>query len=76
MLGYSIAVTRASAEPVPPSEDTVKNKEKAVSATDKIAPRPGRRSTVVTAADTRATYLLEGAERSSILTRGSCTRKS
>ena len=39
-------------------------------------PRPGRRSTVVTAVDTRATNLPEGAEKSSILTRDPCAQKS
>ena len=42
----------------------------------KISPRPGRQSSVVTAAVTRATNLPEGAESSSILTRGPCVRKS
>ena len=42
----------------------------------KNSPRPGRQSSVVTVAVTRATNLPEGAERSSILIRGLCVRKS
>ena len=47
------AAAGASAEPVPPSEGKAKNEAKAVSAAGKKAPRPERRSTVVTAVDTR-----------------------
>ena len=64
------AVAGASAGPVPPSEGTAKTEAKAVLAAGTITSRPGRRSTVVTAADTRATNLPEGAERSSIFIRG------
>ena len=54
-LATAIAAAGASAEPVPPSEGTPKNEAKAVSAAGKIAPRSGRQSTVVTAADARTT---------------------
>ena len=47
----AFAAAGASAEPVQPSEGTAKIEEKAVSAAVKISPRPGRRSTVVTAAE-------------------------
>ena len=60
----------ASAEPVAPSEGKAKTKANAVSVAGKIAPRPGRRSTVVMAAHKRVTNLPEGAERSSIFIRG------
>ena len=70
-----VAAARASAEPVPPSEGTAKTEAKAMSAEGKISPRPGRQSSVVTAAVTRATKLPEGTERSSILIRGPCARK-
>ena len=66
----------ASAEPVPPPEGAAKNEAKAVSAAGKSSPRPGRQSSVVTAAVIRATNLPEGAERSSILIRGPCVQKS
>ena len=49
-----VAASDASADPVPPSEGTAKTEEKAVSAAGKNYPRPGRRSSVVTAAVTRA----------------------
>ena len=70
------AAAGASAEPVPPPEGTVKTEAKAVSAAGKLSPRPGRQSSVVTAAVTRATNLPEGAERSSIPIRDPCVRKS
>ena len=47
---------------VPPQEGTAKPEAKAVSAAGKNSPRPGRQSSVVTAAVTGATNLLEGAE--------------
>ena len=72
----AVAAAGAPAEPAPPSEGTAKIRAKAVLAAGKIAPRPGRRSTVVTAADTRATNPPEGAGRSTILIRGPCARKS
>ena len=52
------------------------NEARVVSAAENISPRPGRQSTVVTVAGTRAMNLPEGAETSSILIRGPCTRKS
>ena len=64
------AAAGASVEPLPPSESAAKTEAKSVSAAGKIAPRAGRRSTVVTAEDTKVTYLPEGAERSSIVIRG------
>ena len=72
----AVAAAGASAEPVPPSEGPAKTEEKSASAAGRIAPTPARRSTVVTAADTRATHFPEGAEMSSILIRGPFTRKS
>ena len=62
----------ASAELVPTSVGTAKTEAKSLSAAGKVRPRPGQRSTVVTEAETRATKLSEGAERSSILIRGPC----
>ena len=77
-VGWATVVTAAggSAEPVPTSVGTAKTEAKALSATGKTRPRPGQRSTVVTEAETRATKLPEGAERSSILICGPCVRKS
>ena len=72
----AVAAAGAPAEPVPPSKGTGKTEAKAVSAAGKNAPRPGHRSTVMTAADTRAMNLPEGAERSSMLRRGTCAQKS
>ena len=74
MLGDSIAVAGASAEPVPPSEGTAKTEAKAVSASGKKSPWLRRRSSVATAAVTRARNLPEGAERSSIPIRSPCAR--
>ena len=71
-----VAAVGASAEPASPSESTAKNEAKSVSAAGKDYRRPGRGSTVVTAADTRATNLPEGKERSLILISGPCVRKS
>ena len=71
-----VAAAGASAEPVPPPEGTAKTEAKAVSAAGKNYPRAGRQSSVVTAADTRATNLPEGTEKSSIFTCGPCVRKS
>ena len=67
-----VAAARASAEPVPPLEGTAKTEAKAVSAAGKKSQRPGRQSSVVTAAVARAMNLPEGAETSSILIRGPC----
>ena len=52
------------------------DRSESLSAAGKVHPRPGQRSTVVTDAETRATNLPEGAERSSILICGPCARKS
>jgi len=71
-----VAAAGASAGPVPSSEGTAKTEAKAVLAVGENFPRAGRRSTVATEADTRATNLPEGAERSSILIRGPCVRTS
>ena len=71
-----VAAAGASAEPAPTSVGTAKTETKSLSAAGKARPRPGQRSTVVTDAETRATNLPEGAERSSILIRGPCVRKS
>ena len=65
-----VAAAGASAESVPISVGTAKTEAKAVSAVSKTRPRPGQRSTVATEAQTRATKLPEGAERSSIFVRG------
>ena len=70
----AVAARGPSAEPMSPSEGTAKTGTKAVSAVVKISPRPGRRSTMVTAAVIRATNRPEGAESSSILIRGPCAR--
>ena len=72
----AVAAAGASAEPVSPSECMSKTKAKAVSAAGNNYPRPGRRSAVVTAADTPATNLPEEAERASVFIRGPCARKS
>ena len=69
------AAGAASVEPVPTPVGTAKNEAKTLSAADKARPRPGQRSTVATEAETRA-KLSEGIERSSILIRGPCVRKS
>ena len=71
-----VAAAGASAGPVPPSLGTAKNEAKAVPAAGKVGPRPGQRSAVATEAETRATNLPEGVERSSILMHGPCVRKS
>ena len=71
-----VAAAGASAEPVPPPEGTAKTEAKAVSAAGKKSPRPGRQSSVVTAAVTRVTNHPEKAERSSTLIRDPCVRKS
>ena len=54
-----VAAAVASAEPVPPSEGTAKTEARAVSAAGNTSPRPGRQSSVATAAVTRATNLAE-----------------
>ena len=76
-VGYAMAVAAAGAsgEPLPTSVGTAKTESKSLSATGNVPPRPGQRSTVATDAETRATKLLEGAERSTILIRGPCVRK-
>ena len=71
----AVAAAGSSAEPVLTSVGTVKTEAKAVSAAGKIRPRPEQRSALVTEAETRATNLSEGAERSPILTCGSCVQK-
>ena len=71
-----VAAAGASAEPVPLPGGTAKTESKAVSAAGKMSPRPGRQSSGVTAAFTRATNVPEGAERLSILIRDLCARKS
>ena len=67
----AVAAAGASAEPAPATTEA-----KSLSAACKVRPPPGQRSTVATDAETRATNLPEGAERSSILLRGPCVRKS
>ena len=71
-----VAASGASAEPVPTSLGTVKTEAKTLSAAGKIRPQPVQRSTVATEAELRATNPPEGAERSTILIRGPCVRKS
>ena len=71
-----VAAAGASAEPVPTSVGTAETEVKSLSAAGKARPRPGQRSTVATDTETRATNLPEGAERSLILKRGPCVRKS
>ena len=71
-----VAAAGASAEPVPTSVGTAKTETKSLSAVDKARPRPGQRLMLATDAETRATKLPEGAERSSILILGPCARKS
>ena len=71
-----VAAAGASAEPVPTSMGTAKTEAKALSSAGKTRLRPGQRSMVVTEGETRATKLPDGAERSSILIRGPCVRKS
>ena len=71
-----VAAAGASAEPWSPPGGTTKTEAKAALAAGDKTLRPGRRSTVATEADTRATNLPEGAEGSSILIRGLCVRKS
>ena len=68
-----VAESGASPEPVPTSVGTAKTEAKSLSAAGKARPRPGQRSTVATDAETRATNVPEGAERS-ILIRGPCVR--
>ena len=68
-----VAVCGASAEPKPSSVGTAKTEAKAASAAGEFILRPGRLSTE---AETRTTNLPEGVERSSILIRGPCVRKS
>ena len=65
----AVAAAGAFAEPMPPSEGMAITKAKAHISGRYIASRPGRRSTVATVADARATNLPEGTERSSILIR-------
>ena len=63
----AVAAAGASAEVVLTSVGTAKTEAKSLSAAGKARPQPGQRSTVVTDAETRATNLPAGAERSSIL---------
>ena len=70
------AAAEASAEPASTSVGTAMTEAKSLSAAGKVRPRPGQRLTVATDAEPRATNLPEGAERSSILLRGPCVRKS
>ena len=65
-----------SAEPWSLLESTTKTEAKAVFAAGEKTLKRGRRSTVATEAYIRATNLPGGAERSSILVRGLCVRKS
>ena len=58
-----VAAAGAYAEPVPTSVGTAKTEAKALSTAEKTRARAGQRSTVATEAETRATKLLEGAER-------------
>ena len=74
--GTLVAAAGASAEPVMRPKSAAKTEAKAVSAAGKKSPRPGRQSSVVTAAVTRTTNLPEGAERSSIFIRGPGVRRS
>ena len=71
-----VAAAEASAEPVSPSVSMAKTEAKTVSSAGEIDPRPVQPSLVATEAETRAMNLPEGAERPSILIRGSCVRKS
>ena len=77
-VGWATAVAAAGAspEPLPISVGTAITETKSLSAAGKVRPRPAQRSTVATDAETRATKLPEEAERSSILIRGPCVRKS
>ena len=72
----AVAAAGASAEPVPTSVGSAKTEAKSLSAGGKARPRPGQRPAVATGAETRATNLPEGAERSLILICGPCVRKS
>ena len=71
-----VAAVRASAEPVPTLMGMAKVEAKTVSAAGEIDLRPVQPSVVATVAETRATNLPGGAERPSILIRGSCVCKS
>ena len=71
-----VAAAGASAELVPIPVGTAKTETKSLLAARKARPRPGQRSTVTTDAETRATKLFEGTERSSIHIRSPCVRKS
>ena len=71
----AVAAAGASAETVPTSVGTAKTEEKSLSAAGKDRPWPGKPSTGATDAQTRATNLREGAERSSIPICGPCVRK-
>ena len=71
-----VAAARASAEPVPPSIGMEKPEAKTVSGAGEIDPRPVQPSVVATEAEVRATNRPGGAERPSILIRGSCAQKS
>ena len=72
----AVATAEASAELVPRSEGAAKTEANAMSAVEKNARRPERRSTVITEADTRSTNLPEGEERPSVFIRGPFARNS
>ena len=72
----AVAAAGASAEPAPTSVGLAKTEAKSLSTAGKAHPRPRQRSTVGTGAETQAMNLPEGADRSSILIRGPCVRKS
>ena len=71
-----VAAAGDSAEPVPSPEGTAEAEVKAVSAAGNNYLRPGRQSSVVTAAVARTTNLPKKARGSSILKRGPCVGKS
>ena len=71
-----VAAAGASAEPAPTLMGTANTEAKALSAAGKARSRPGQRLTVAMDAETRATNLPEGAERSPILICGPRVRKS
>ena len=75
-VGWATAVAAAGAcaEPMPTAVGTTKTDAKSLSVPGKARPRPAQRSTMATDAETRATNLPEGAERSSILMCGPCVQ--
>ena len=68
-----VAAARGSADPAPPSMGMAKTEAKTVSVAGEIDSRPVQPS--ATEAETRATNVPRGAERPSILIRGSCVPK-